>query len=87
MKNAAPLTRPARRGAPGAVGTKGVPAILRAASNKGLEQGRGGAARIMADARRTKRALAGNIDDCIWWLTRFGGPAWSVEDYRKEVLP
>ena len=41
-KGAAPLTRPARGGRPGAVGAKGVPDNLtrarRAASNKGLEQ-------------------------------------------------
>ena len=47
-KGAAPLTHPVRRGAPGAVGMKGVPTIptraRRAASNKGLEQGRGGTA-------------------------------------------
>jgi hypothetical protein len=31
-------------------------------------------AQIMADAKRTERALAGNIDDCIWWLRKYGGP-------------
>jgi hypothetical protein len=30
--------------------------------------------------RLTERAMGGDVDACIEWLTRFGGPEWSPRE-------
>jgi hypothetical protein len=32
----------------------------------------------LAQMALTQRALAGDVDAMIWWLTTFGGPEWQL---------
>jgi hypothetical protein len=36
------------------------------------------AARSCRDVELCERALAGDVDAAIWWLTKYGGPEWQV---------
>lgn len=35
---------------------------------------------IWRDVRLSERAMGGDVDACIKWLTRFGGPEWSPRE-------